>query len=77
MLDVISDSENFFKCVRNCEVSKKGTGIDHAAVRIHFMKRSIKYKTAFTKKPVIDWKFIKERGDINEEFNVNLRNQIR
>ena len=54
MLDVISVSENFFKCLRNCGVSTKGMRSDHYDVRLDFMKRSIKYKTTFIKKPVID-----------------------
>ena len=54
MLDVISVSDNFFKCVRICGVSKKGMISDPSDVRIYFMKRSIKYKTTFIKKPVID-----------------------
>ena len=40
------------------------------------MNRSIKYKTTFIKKPVIDWKAIKERDDVNKKINVNLRNRI-
>ena len=34
MLDVISVSENFFKCVKSCGISKKGTKSDHSAVRL-------------------------------------------
>ena len=65
MLDVISVSENLFKCVRNCGVCRKGIISDHSAVRLDFMKRSVKYKTTFIKKLVIDWKYIKERDDVN------------
>ena len=75
MLDVISNSENFFKCVRNCGVSKKGMIIDHSALRVDFMNRQVKYNTTFIKKPVIDWKAIKERDNVNENFNANLRNR--
>ena len=50
MLDFISVSENFFKYVRSCGVSKKRMRSDHSAVRIDFMNRSIKYKTTFIKK---------------------------
>ena len=47
MLDVISVYDNFFKCVKNCGVSKKGMRSDHYAVRLDFMNRSIKYNTTF------------------------------
>ena len=50
MLDVILVSENLFKYVRSCGVSKKRMRSDHSAVRIDFMNRSIKYKTTFIKK---------------------------
>ena len=49
---------------------------DHSAVRLEFMNQSIKYKTTFIKKPVIDWKSIKEKDDANKIFNVNLRNRL-
>ena len=49
----------------------------HSAVRLDFMNRSIKYKTTFINKPVIDWKAIKERDDVNENFNVELRKCLR
>ena len=68
MLDVISVSDNFFKCVKSCGMSKKGMRTDHSSVRLEFMNRSIKYKTTFIKKPVIDWKNIKERDDVNEKL---------
>ena len=74
MLDVISISENFFKCVESCEISKKGMICDHCDVRLDFMIRSIKYKTTFIKKTVIDWKANKEKDDVNKKCNVNLRN---
>ena len=40
------------------------------------MNRSIKYKTTFIKKPVIDWKAIKEKDDVKKKINVNLRNRL-
>ena len=40
------------------------------------MNRSIKFKTNFFKKPVIDWKSIKEKDEVNKKFNVNLRNRL-
>ena len=61
MLDVISVSKNFYKCVRNCEVSNSGMKSDHSAVRLEFVNRLIKFRTTFFKKPVIDWKSIKEK----------------
>ena len=76
MLDFISVSENFFKFLKSCGVSKKGMRSDHSAVRLEFMNRSIKYKTTFIKKPVIDWKAIKEKDDVNKKFNINLRNRL-
>ena len=54
MLDLISGSETFFKCVRNCGVSPRGMWIDYLAVALEFMNRSIKYKSTFFKRPVID-----------------------
>ena len=75
-LDVRYVFNNLFKCVRSCGVSKKGTISNHSAVRLDFMNRSIKYKTTFIKKPVIDCNAIKERDNVNENFNVNLRNLI-
>ena len=61
MLDVISVSKNFYKNVRNGGISKTGMKSDHSAVRIEFENRSIKFKNYFSKKPVIDWKYIKEK----------------
>ena len=60
MLDVISVSEDFFKCVKSCGISKKGMKSDHTAVQLEFTNRSIKFKTTFFKKPFIDWKYIKD-----------------
>ena len=76
MLDVISVSENFFKCVKSCGISKKGMRSDTSAVKLDFMNWSIKYKTTFIKKPLIGWKSIKEKDDVNKKFNVNLRNRL-
>ena len=77
MIDVISVSDNFFRCVRKYGLYKKRMRSDNSAVRIDFMNRSIKYKTIFIKKPVINCKYIKERDNVNENFNVNLRNRLR
>ena len=77
MLDVISVSENFYKCVRNCKKSKTGMKSDHSALRLEFVNRSIKFKTNCFKKPVIDWKPIKEKEEVNKKINVNLRNHLK
>ena len=42
ILDVISVSENFFKCVRNCGVSKKGMRGDNYSVQLYLMNISVK-----------------------------------
>ena len=73
MLDVISVSKDFYKNVRNGEVSKTGMKSDHSAVRLEFVNISIKFKTTFSKKPVIDWKSIKEKEEVNKKFSVNLK----
>ena len=39
MLDVISVSENFFKCIKSCGISKTGMKSDHSAVRLEFTNR--------------------------------------
>ena len=49
---------------------------DHSAARFDFMNRSIKHKATFIKKPVIDWKAIKEKDKVNKKFNINLRNRL-
>ena len=77
MLDIISVSKDFYKNVRNCDVSKTGMKSDHSAVRLEFVNRSIKFNTTFYKKPVIDWKSIKEKEEVNKKFNVNLRNRLK
>ena len=61
MLDVIYMSKSFYKCVSNCGISKTGMKSDHSAVRLEFVNRSITFKTTFFKKPLIDWKSIKEK----------------
>ena len=50
---------------------------DHSAVRLECVNRPIKFKTTFFKKPVIDWKSIKEKEEVNKKFNVNLRNHLK
>ena len=77
MLDVISVSKNFYKSVRNGGISKTGMKSDHSTVRLEFVNRSIKFKTTFSKKPVIDWKSIKKKEEVNKKFNVNLINRLK
>ena len=62
MLDVISVSKNFYKSIINCGISKMGMQSDHSEVQLNFLNRSIKFKTTFSKKLVIDWKSIKEKA---------------
>ena len=45
---------------------KMGMKSDHSVVRLEFTNRSIKFKTKFIKKPVIDWKNIKEKDEVNK-----------
>ena len=68
ILDVILVSENFFNYIKSCGISKKGMRSDCSAVRLEFMNRSIKYKTTFIKKPVIDCKSIKKKDDVNKKL---------
>ena len=67
MLDVILVSENFFKYIKSCGISKKGMKIDHSAVRLEFMNPSITYKNTFIKTRVIDCKAIKKKDDVNKK----------
>ena len=76
MLDVISVSENFFKCVKSSGILKKETRSNHLAVWLEFKNRSIKYNTTFNNKQVIDWKANKKKDDVNQCFTVNLRNRL-
>ena len=76
IIDAISVSEKFFKCIKSCGISKKFMRINHSSVRLEFMNWSVKYKTTFIKKLVIDWKAINEKDDVNKIFNVNLRNRL-
>ena len=49
MIDVLSVSENYYKFVRNCGISKTGMKSDHSAVRLEFVNQSIQFKTTFLK----------------------------
>ena len=43
MLDVITCSTSFFKCISDCGVITKGVWSDHSAVIMVFLNRSIKF----------------------------------
>ena len=60
MLDVITSSVSFSKCVRDCVVTPKGVRIDHSAVQMVFLNRPIKFKSDYVERPVIDWDAIKK-----------------
>ena len=49
----------------------------HSAVWLEFTNRSNKFKTTFFRKPVIDWKSIKEKDEVDKKFNVNLINCLK
>ena len=70
MLDVITCSTSFFKCVSDCVVILDGVQSDHSAVRMVFLNRSIKFKLDFVEHPVIDWKGIQIIPELNENFNL-------
>ena len=45
-------------------------------LQLEFTNRFIKFKTTFIKKPLIDWKTVKEKDKVNNKFNVNSRNRL-
>ena len=49
---------------------------DHLAVALDFMNQSIKYQSTFVKRPVIDWKTIKEGEEVNETLNFKLMTKL-
>ena len=53
-----------------------GMKSDNLDVQLKFTNRSNKFKTDFFKKPVIDWKSIKQKEKANKKFNINLRNRL-
>ena len=63
--------------MRNCGVSPKGPRSDHSAVQLYFMNWSIKYKSKFIKRTVMDWKAIKECNKVNGKMNLNVMNRLR
>ena len=62
MLDVIKYSTSFFKCVNDCGTTLDGVQSDHYAVRTVFLNRFIKFKSDYSKRPVIDRKNIKNQN---------------
>ena len=77
MLDVITCSTSFFKCVSDCVVILDGVQSDHSAVRMVFLNRSIKFKLDFVEHPVIDWKGIQIIPELNENFNLILQFKLK
>ena len=58
MLDVIKCSNSFFKCVNDRGATPDGVRSNHSAVWMVFLNRSIKCKSDYIERPVIDWKNI-------------------
>ena len=77
ILDVITCSTSFFKCVSDCGVITEGVWSDHSAGRMVFLNRSIKFKSDFVEQPVIDWKGIQRLPELNENLNLNLQVKLK
>ena len=77
MLDVITCSTSFFKCVSDCGVIPYRVRSDHSAVRMVFLNRSIKFKSNFFDHPVIDWKGIQRLPELNEKINLILQFKLK
>ena len=77
MLDVITCSTSFFKCVSDCCLIPNGVRSDHSAVKMVFLDRSIKFKSNFVEHPVIDWKGIQRLLELNETFNLILQFKLK
>ena len=77
MLDVITCSTSFFKCVSDCGVIPDSAWSDNSAVRMVFWNRSIRFKSYFVEHPVIDWKVIQRIPELNEIFNLILQFKLR
>ena len=77
MLDVITTSDSFFKHVRECGVTPTGMRSNHSAVKLIFSNRSIKFKSTYVERPVIDWKRIQDCENTNQLFNINLKNMLK
>ena len=59
MLDVTTCSTSFFKCVSDCGATPDGVRSYPSAIQMVFLNRSIKFKSDFIERPVIEWKNIK------------------
>ena len=59
MLDVITCSTSFYKCVNDCDTTPDGVRSNHSDIWVLFLNRSIKFKTDYSERPVIDWKKLK------------------
>ena len=77
MLDVITCSTSFFKCVNDCGAAPDGVRSDHSDVRWYFLNRSIKFKSNFIERPIIDWKSIQRIPELNDKFNLILHGKLR
>ena len=55
MLDLITSSASFSKCVRDCGLTPKGFRSNHSAVHMVFLNRTIKFKSDYVERPVVDW----------------------
>ena len=73
MLDVITSSSSFFKCIIDCGVTPKGVRSDHSAVQMVLLNRTINFKTNYVERPVIDWNSISRNPEINRQFNLLLK----
>ena len=76
MLDVITPSFSFSKCIRDFGVMPKGVRSDHSAVQMVFLNRTIKFKSDYVERPVIDWDAIKKIPVINIKFNLLLHKTL-
>ena len=77
MLDVITYSTSFFKCVSDYGVIPNGVQSDHSAVIMVLLNRSIKFKSGFVEHPVLDWKEIQILPELNETFNLILKFKLK
>ena len=77
MLDVITCSTSFFKFVNNCGAVTDGVRSNHSAVRMLFLNCSIKFKSNFIERPIIDWKIIQQIPELNDKFNLILHGKLR
>ena len=60
VLDVITCSTSFFRFVNDCIKIPDGVQSDHSVVWMVFLNRSIKFKSDYIERPVVDWKNIKK-----------------